>query len=224
MSSNGRFIYRGLNSDLNANRRTFKREKKAYENDQVITSDADFEDAEKLYEKVLTTIDVLVSLIQELALGIDSAGADFSTVATVDDIDVGHVMNTDFSRSFLNSILTKINTAFTSLDNDLRKLTPLLNNLQKLQIGELQTKRDDLENAFVSADEEIRKVRLTRFGSDQLKYQKAFGELDNRAVKVLGIFDTMIAQYSPVAIPTPNPQSVSGGYMLRPYMSNHKFI
>jgi len=208
--SNRNFNYTGLNGDLNANRRTYKLEKKAYANDQVITSEKDLEDANNLLDKVLMNVSLLTSLTQE----------------TTSNINTEHpVADVVVNREMLNRNLTRFDTIATTLLSEVKKLAPIANNLNASQIQELASQEDTLTAMIADSSIEYGLLNITynEGGREQEKYARQVERNSNKIVEILNILQNIVNTYSPVAI-SQNPQSISGGYMLRPYISNRKFI
>jgi hypothetical protein len=208
--SNRNFNYTGLNGDLNANRRTYKQEKKAYSNDQVITSEKDFEDANTLLDKVLMNVSLLTSLTQE----------------TTANVNTEHpVADVAYNREIFNRNLTRFDTIATTLLNEVKKLSPISNNLNASQIQELATQEDTLNSIIADSSIEYGLLNITynEGGREQEKYSRQVERNTTKIIEIMNIIENIVNTYSPIAI-SQNPQSINGGYMLRPYISNRKFI
>ena len=208
--SNRNFNYTGLNGDLNANRRTYKLEKKAYATDQVITSEKDFEDANSLLDKVLMNVSQLTSLTQETTANINTEHPNADVVV---------------NREMLSRNLTRFDTLATTLLSEVKKLTPVANNLNASQIQELASQEDLLNDMIRDSSIEYGLLNLTynEGGREQEKYARQVERNTDKIVEILNRIESIVNAYSPIAI-SQNPQNISGGYMLRPYISNRKFI
>jgi RNA processing factor Prp31 len=218
--SNRNFQFVPLNDDQRARRKVFKLAKKAYEGDVVLQSTSQAKQVADLYDIVIDAMNKSIASFYEIILGID---------IELKDTEEYTYTEGDFNRNIVARAIPQVLQQADIIYINLVKLIRNINFLTQEQIQELVDKLTLYEDKYIEMSKDFLNILLDLDEDKPNSIEKISGlsnELDTAVLKIINLKEALenIPRVSTSIEPIQNPQSVSGGYSARPFVSNRKFL
>lgn len=218
--SNRNFEYVPLNADVRANKRLFKLEKRAYEGDAVLQSLTQVKQVAELYDVVIDSLNKVIISLNEILLGV--------SIEVKDTKDYTYTEGS-YHKGVIARAIPQVLHLSEEIYLNTEKLARQINFLTAEQLQELNEKLLTFENKYIDMMEDYRGM-LMNIDDDKpqeiAKLTRMRNELDRIVLKIWDLQESIsnVNSSSLTSQAIQNPQSVSGGYSCRPYVSNRKFI